>query len=227
MFGAEITAELIHRHLPDARLVFILRNPVERTWANYRYTVLQGLEDLGFSEALERERERLSSATGIWTEIQPHNYTGRGFYARQLRAFHEFFPQKQIHIIKSEELSKSTNIVLDSLAMFLGLSDLDWSYERPLNFTSMNVINPAKQVELRGYFGERFDVVIEAVRLRLDLTTVAFSSDDEVKLKELEANLCTDKFEMPKDARSYLSGVFKDDLEMLEQIVPFDISDWT
>lgn len=226
MFGEEITAGLIRHHIPRARLVFILRNPIERTWANYRYTVLQGLENLGFMEALLRESERVKSANGVWTEIQPHNYTGRGFYARQLRAFLRFFPENQLHVIKSEELSKSTDLVLKSLFSFLGLSDSGWSYERPVDFTSMNVIDPERQVELRGYFAERFDGVIEAVRLRQDLATLAISHDDEVKLRQLDANLCTDKFEMPAEARSYLSRIFEADLGMLKELVSFDFSDW-
>ena len=48
----------IHRHFPDIKLIFCLRNPVERAWGNYRFTVLEGLETLSFEEALEKEEER-------------------------------------------------------------------------------------------------------------------------------------------------------------------------
>ena len=40
------SAKRISQNLPNIKLIFVLRNPIERTWANYRYTVLSGLVTL-------------------------------------------------------------------------------------------------------------------------------------------------------------------------------------
>ena len=73
LFGGEAVANKIFHAYPDMRFVFTLRNPIERTWANYRYKVLQGLEDLPFEDALKNEILRISQQEGIWAEIQPNN----------------------------------------------------------------------------------------------------------------------------------------------------------
>lgn len=78
------TAERVARVYPDMKWIFCLRNPIERTYANYRFTVLEGFEDLSFEEALRLEKQRCAAETGPFKEIQPHDYTGRGFYGRQL-----------------------------------------------------------------------------------------------------------------------------------------------
>ena len=59
IFGGEEVAEKIYKDLPDIKLIFIFRNPVERTWANYRVTVIQGLEELSFEDALKNEKQRI------------------------------------------------------------------------------------------------------------------------------------------------------------------------
>ena len=82
LFGGREVARKIVAIYPKMKFIFTLRNPIERTWANYRYTVLQGLEDLPFEEALAGEERRIKEQTGIWAEIQPYNYTGRGFYGK-------------------------------------------------------------------------------------------------------------------------------------------------
>ena len=79
------------------KFIFTLRNPIERTWANYRYTVLQGLEDLSFEEALHNEKQRIEEQNGIWAEIQPHNYTGRGQYSKKIREYIKYFPKENFY----------------------------------------------------------------------------------------------------------------------------------
>lgn len=57
--------ERIHRRLPHAKLIAILRDPVERAHSNFMMMVEQGREPLGdFAEALSREEERIRNDSG-------------------------------------------------------------------------------------------------------------------------------------------------------------------
>src|SRR5262249_27856015 len=49
-----------HELLPDAKLVVMLRDPVERAFSHHGHEVELGYEQLGFAEALDREPERLA-----------------------------------------------------------------------------------------------------------------------------------------------------------------------
>lgn len=226
LFGGEDIAKKIFDAYPNMKFVFTLRNPIERTWANYRYTVLQGLEDLSFGDALKNETARVAEQTGIWAEIQPFNYTGRGFYAAQLRDYLRFFPQENILVIKSELLSSQTDVELRNIYKFLGLTNLDFDYVRAPDHTSVNVVDPKLQKELRQFFGDRFDKVIEATRREEGIEKFIISSLDAEKVASLSSNMTGKKVPMPAEARAYLTNLFASDIAELRQLVDFDLSDW-
>lgn len=227
LFGALDCAKKMYAFNPDLKLIFTLRNPIERTWANYRYTVLQGLEELSFEDALKNEAERVEAQQGIWAEIQPHNYTGRGFYGSQLAAFREVFPASQILVIKSELLSSQTAIEMQKVESFLGLSQKNFPYVRAVDHTSPNVINPKVQVECRQYFTERFDKIIEAIRKNESPTEWLHSEEDFSYFKLIKSNVTNAKQNMSDYSRAYLNELFCFDLELLSKYIDFDISDWS
>ena len=226
LFGGEDVAKKIFDVYPNMKFVFTLRNPIERTWANYRYTVLQGLEDLSFGDALKNETARVAEQTGIWAEIQPFNYTGRGLYAAQIRDYLRFFPQENILVIKSELLSSQTDVELRKIYEFLGLTNLDFDYVRAPDHTSVNVVDPKLQKELRQFFGDRFDKVIEATRREEGIEKFIISSLDAEKVALLSSNMTGKKVPMPAEARAYLTNLFASDIAELRQLVDFDLSDW-
>lgn len=226
LFGGEDVAKKIFDAYPSMKFIFTLRNPIERTWANYRYTVLQGLEDLSFEDALKNEIARVAEQTGIWAEIQPFNYTGRGFYAAQLRDYLRFFPHENILVIKSELLSSQTDVELRKIYKFLGLTNLDFDYVRAPDHTSVNVVDPKLQKELRQFFGDRFDKVIEATRREEGIEKFIISALDAEKVALLSSNMTGKKVPMPAEARAYLTNLFASDIAELRQLVDFDLSDW-
>ena len=226
LFGAETVAKRIASEYPNMKFVFTLRNPIERTWGSYRYTVLQGLEDLSFEEALKKEPKRVLEQSGIWAEIQPHNYTGRGFYGAQIQDYFKCFPPENLLFIKSELLSDQTDIELQKIYKFLGLTVLNFDYERASNHTSVNVIKPKLQMELRHYFGERFDQVIETIRKEDDLSQVILNLMDKTKIEKLLENMTGEKEPMPESSRDYLQDLFSEDIELLKSCVDFDVTDW-
>tara|TARA_Y100000741_G_scaffold232708_1_gene177813 strand:- start:876 stop:1811 length:936 start_codon:yes stop_codon:yes gene_type:complete len=226
LYGGRNVAELITRHLPAIRMIFVLRDPIERAWANYRYTVLQGLEELTFEEALENESERVASAFGIWSEIQPHDYTGRGYYGRQLQDFTRYVSLSDMFVTCSEDLRNETDKTLDLLTDFLGLNEPFTDIQRPVDYTSVNVVDPKIQKQAREYLDSKFDLIVEAIRDKSDPYRFAESEKDELWISSLISNLEEEKKEIPKGALSLLQGRFDKDLELLKEFVDFDVSRW-
>lgn len=226
LFGGKRVALRIAEDLPNVKLVFVLRDPVERTWANYRYTALEGLEPLSFQEALRREPERIRSQQGVWAEIQPHNYTGRGFYGAQLREYLTVFSSDQILIIKSEDLRLRLDENLRRLYDFLQVDTNFRHKDLPPDFTSLSVRDPWLQTEFRSHFGERFDEVVEALRREVPVANLAKNACDKDKLELLESNLTGEKKEMPQESRLYLKNLFSSDIEILSQLTGLSYTDW-
>ena len=137
--------------IPQVKLIAMLRNPVDRAYSDYQHTVMQGLETLGFSEALELEGERLRGekerilADESYRSInyRRYSYFARGIYVDQLEDWHRYFDSQQLLILKSEEFFDRTSETLDLVLDFLGLPERDFeivglrnegTYSEPMDF---------------------------------------------------------------------------------------------
>lgn len=227
LFGGAAVAKRIRSALPNVKLIFTLRNPIERAWGNYRFTVLQGLEDLPFLEALKREPERVAAQSGRWAEIQPHNYTGRGMYATQLRAYREHFSADQILVLKSEQMQVEPEKTFQSVFEFLGI-EKEFCPEMPPKFSSMNVRDAAIQARAREILGGKFTDVILAIREHRDPHLVIDWNDDLQRraVEDVQTNVTSQKQNMDPECREYLQSCFAADMRELPAYVSFSTDDW-
>jgi len=119
-------AERIARDLPEARLLVLLRDPVERAISHYRHNVSKGREGLTFEEAVKRESSRLASSES-WHR-SAYAYVDRGFYVRQLMRFQSFRNQGQLLVLDSAVFFREPQLVMSQVFEFLGL---DSSFRLP------------------------------------------------------------------------------------------------
>lgn len=133
---------------PQARLIVVLRNPVERAYSHYQHEKRKGRESLSFEEALAAEDHRLQGkrekllVDPIYKSFshQHYSYKTRGHYAEQLAEWFKIFPREQFHIIESHELSHSFTRTFQDLQLFLGLVPADIAEPKRSNvghYTSM------------------------------------------------------------------------------------------
>jgi len=226
LHGGETVARRIKESLPDVKLIFTLRNPIERAYGNYRFTVLEGLEELSFEDALEREDSRLAALSGIWAEIQPCNYAARGRYLEQLEGYLRHFKRSAILLLKSEEMARDPVSSFRRVLAFLGIGHGAESLPLPEDYTSRSVKDPAKQKHFREHFGERYLVLVEALRRNDDPMQYARDAQDRAQIKHLLDNLCETKVPMSERARNYLRSYYNDDFRHLASLVDFPITDW-
>ena len=114
--------------VPEARLVALVRNPIDRALSHYNHEVALGRESLSFEEALAAEEERLRGeeerlvadpryfSRAWWS----HTYQARGRYADQLERWLELFPREQLLIVPSEELLAEPERAHARVLEFLG-----------------------------------------------------------------------------------------------------------
>lgn len=113
-----LAAERIASLIPDALVLFVLRDPVERAISNYHFSVMHGLETLPLADALAAEADR-TSAPGV--SVSPFAYVARGHYARQLDAWAQHFPSSRLHVWSTEQLV-GTQRCLDEVFAALDLA---------------------------------------------------------------------------------------------------------
>ncbi len=143
--GPVITGEgspyyLFHPHgparaaaaVPDARIIAMLRDPVERAYSHYQQEYARGFEDAGTFERalelepgrLEGERERMLADPGYSSRaMQHHAYVARGEYADQLAVWRERFPAERTLVICYERFFADPEAGYREVLRFLGLPD--------------------------------------------------------------------------------------------------------
>lgn len=114
--------------LPQARLIVLLRDPVERTLSQYFHSRRLNLEPLGLEEALAAEPQRLADAQGRLAAAdgrhgshQEHSYVSRSRYEEQLPRFEKLFAADQLLVLRSEDLFEQPVLVWSTLLNFLEL----------------------------------------------------------------------------------------------------------
>ena len=116
--------------VPEARLIVLVRNPVDRALSQYNHEVALGREPLPFEEALDAEEERLrgeqermaADPRYFSREWWSHTYKARGRYAEQLERWLAVFPREQLLVLPSDDLGSEPARAHAQVLEFLGAS---------------------------------------------------------------------------------------------------------
>lgn len=127
--------------VPDVKLVFLLRDPVERAFSHYHNNRRLGREPLDFLSALAAEDDRtlaeeerlLADPAHVSMPHRHYSYRRRGLYAEQLLRWHRFFPQEQMLVVDSARLFAAPADVVADVLRFVGLDA--W---QPRSFAAKN-----------------------------------------------------------------------------------------
>ena len=121
----------IRRTLPTAKLIVLLRDPVERALSQYFHARRHGFEPLELEAALAAEPERLAGAEARLDapgssdfSHQKHSYMSRSRYELQLERYAALFPHRQLLVLRSEDLFGQTETCWDRIQGFLGLDPI-------------------------------------------------------------------------------------------------------
>ncbi|MEX2558082.1 MAG: sulfotransferase domain-containing protein [Actinomycetota bacterium] len=148
--------------IPDAKLITLLRNPVDRAYSLYQHRVDQGLEPLSFEQAIEAEEDRIRGEIDrirnddryVSDTFHVYSYLYGGIYADLLQEWLRFFPRERLLILRSEDLFSAPHDCYQTVLRFLGLPEV-WE---PHWYDAINAggyeesMNPATRRQLETYF---------------------------------------------------------------------------
>jgi hypothetical protein len=122
----------IYKVRPQAKLIALLRDPVDRTLSQFFHAKRHGFEPLELEAALAAEPSRLADAEdalaspgSVHYSHQKHSYVSRSRYPEQLDRYRALFPEQQLLICRSEDLFHHTQPCLDRITQFLGVAPMD------------------------------------------------------------------------------------------------------
>ncbi|WP_445173186.1 sulfotransferase, partial [Microcoleus sp.] len=151
-FDSREAPERLYSLFPEAKLIVLLRNPVNRAISQfYRLTGLNW-EARSLDRVITNEIERLNQNPEYIIGEEPGNYLARGRYIEFIKNWRTFFPREQLLILKSEDFYAGAATTVKQVLEFLDLPEYQLSEYQNANPGSYPPVNQSIRDWLRDYF---------------------------------------------------------------------------
>ncbi|WP_435090475.1 sulfotransferase domain-containing protein [Candidatus Pelagibacter bacterium nBUS_30] len=221
LFSSKKGLNRLYKFDKKVKLIIVLRDRISRTWADYRYSVLNGWEKLSFYKAITTERERNKKLNKVLKRIKPFSYLDRSNYTKYLKHIFKKFNNTNILIINSEDLNKNPDINFKKIFNFLNVKNI--KLKKVPSFSSFYVKDKLKQSLLRKQFKNNLNPIIEKIRSRKKIETKNFSSLQKKKLLELKRNIQYKVPKIPINSEKYLTKYYLKTKTKLKNLTSFDL----
>jgi hypothetical protein len=203
----------IRAAIPAARLIVVLRDPVERAHSNWTHMWSAGLDPVAdFVAACAAEDRRVAAG---WADFW--HYTRLGLYGRQLEHLYSVFPREQVLVFRYRAMIAEPARVLDEVCGFLGV-------RRGL----LSGV-PRENVTAHPPHTARHRSLARLLRAGSALATVLPGQAPLRLTDRLERSLqsgAQPRQPLTWEQRSALLPRFEADIRLLESLTGEDFSDW-
>jgi len=184
------TPERIRDAVPGARIIMLLRDPVERAFSNYLMHIREGWQTLPFAEALR-------------TEL----YLTEGFYARPVKKYLDTFGSTQVKILIFEEWVSDPKATVEEILRFLGLNQIITDFESEPHNPYVAVRGPLAQQILASKTVSKITKNIIPRTTRAIIRDTFFLKKNQPKPK------------MDQESKEILVKFYHDDVQKLQTIL--------
>ena len=202
LYYSKTSSERIYEIIPRAKIIILLRNPIERALSNYRLFYMSGREYLEISSAMCEEKIKNRLKDG-WEPFW--DYLGLGLYARQVEKFLHRFGHDQVRVWLYEDFWKDPQNSFNEICKFIGIKAIKIEHLRAEN-SSKNKVWTAKYK-------------IRKVPIIRSMLKIIPRPIKQFVAEYLDTQLGT-RIDMPKNVRERLLEYYKEDILMLHQLLP-------
>jgi hypothetical protein len=124
--------KLIHQTVPHARIIMILRDPIERAYSSYLMTVKYSGTKESFYDQLMRDYKRQAKVFGISPQ-----YVELGLYYEQVKRYFDIIGREQVKVIIFEEFVQNPEQTVNEVLAFLGVNHTVTAIREQYNASSV------------------------------------------------------------------------------------------
>ncbi|MFM7015490.1 MAG: sulfotransferase family protein [Bacteroidota bacterium] len=199
-------AEKIFQYNPTAKIIILLRNPVDRAWSHFHMEQRMGLVPNHFLEAFNKYK---NEEHPIWGK-DPIFLSG-GLYYEQVKRFLSIFPKEQVFICLYDEYKNHPENTIKKIITFLGIKE-----DTLVNGIKITKANEARKSIIDGFLpsGKLKSTLRKWMQdLRIHhLLKKWLSKENDRKLSE--------------ENRMLLKEFYQSDIEKLESLINLNLSNW-
>ncbi|MCU0526339.1 MAG: sulfotransferase [Elainella sp. Prado103] len=200
----------IHHHIPDAKLIAVLRNPVDRAYSHFVHMIQKEVEPLtDFIQALDQPEHEINGF------IRKRPYIDFGFYTVQLQRYFDLFPATQLKVCLYDDLQRDSIKFLQDIFQFLQVDDTFV----PANLFKYNASGIPKNRMLNRWLTSKANPW-RALAKSLCPVWVRQSLVKKVQQQNYVQTA------MPIAARQQLIALYREDVLKLQDLIDRDLSMW-
>ncbi len=199
--------------VPNAKLIAVIRDPVDRAYSNWTHLWADGLEpESDFLTACGLEPERIAKGFApFW------RYLELGKYGEQLARLFEVFPREQVYVLRYRELVETPTQTLDAIAEFLGIQT--------------GVVTSIPESNVSSWAGDRLGDAVLRRAIRAGAAAGSFlppqvwrrASSPLLNALHKPGDL---RPRLPVEVRRQLVGHYTEDVALLEELLGTSFQDW-
>lgn len=195
--------------LPEAKLVAVVRDPVDRAHSNWTHLRSAGLEpEADFLRACALEPSRAARGWGpFW------RYLDLGRYGAQLEHLYSVFPREQVHVVLYRDLRREPVSTLDGICAFLGVD------------TGVVGTVPAENVTAAAA-QSRIDRAVGYVLPALDRLPSAVRAPVTTRVRRWLQREQRTRTPLTPAERAELLPAFDEDITLLEKLTGLRLDHW-
>ncbi|MEU8607645.1 sulfotransferase domain-containing protein [Actinoplanes sp. NPDC048791] len=171
-----LVAGRVAQLMPRARMVVLLRDPVERAYSHWKERRTEGVEPLDFAAALAAEesrtageREKLLADPNYFSEAYDwYSYRARGRYLEHLTPWLDHFDREQLLFVASETLYREPAATYARILDFIGLPPYDLGAYDVFNDRPSKGMDDEVRAELTAHYRPHNAALAERLGMTFD-----------------------------------------------------------
>lgn len=202
-----MAAERIKKHNEDAKILFSVRNPIDRAFSHYWHEKKKKKIEFKFEEAVEYR--------GVGNHDLYENWIKTGFYDLHIKRYYKMFGKKNVRVLLFDDLKEDPKRFAKRIYSFVGV---DSSYEP-------TIVDERKNAAWKRLFG-----VNKIKKKLIYLLTKPLKVFSNSTAKKIRNNLhVRSEYERGMDAetRAQLQLIYRPHISALEDQLGRSLEDWT
>ncbi len=196
----------IRKRVPNAKILIVLRNPIERAYSHYCMDVGIGVTKDSFIDAIKKNKalkEKCWGRNSLYVEV--------GFYYEQVKRYLDLFPAENVKILLLDDMKNSFDQTFLDIANFLDIEP----------FSKM--LKPQNESQWPRFVGVNYllhNLYIKDLVRKVVPPSMLERGKDIYYGRSLIPSLSTTDM-------CYLNDLFKEDIQRLSGLIKRDLSHWT
>jgi len=212
----------IYNFNPDAKIIVMLRNPIEMVYSLHAQLIKTANEDiLDFEEAwnLIQKRKNKQYLPKYSKDHQVLYYDEIAKFADQLTNIYNYFPKKQVHIILFDDFQKDTAKTYNNVLKFLQLPR-----SSTIKFEKINQ-NAVPKNHLLNYLLRKQPYGIK--KIKNIIKSILGVKELGIVKKLVNINIKIEKrISLDKEFKNKILQTYIQDINKLEKLLKKDLSSW-